>query len=79
VANFTKAENAKALQQAGIPQRSFSPGQFCARHNISETMYRGMKKRGIGPREIRVLDRVLITTEAEDEWLAARAADTETA
>lgn len=76
MANHTKAEAAEKLKAAGISQRSFSPSQFCARHGISESMFRQLKKLGKAPREIKVLDRILITTEAEDEWLAARAAET---
>jgi hypothetical protein len=69
MANTTKAEAAAALAAAGIPRRSFSIPQFCARNDLSEGFYRKMRKLKIGPREIRVLDRVVITQDAETQWL----------
>jgi hypothetical protein len=72
--NRSKAENAAALRSAGIPQRSFSKPQFCARHSISEGLYQKLKKSGLGPRETHVLDRIIITTEDEDDWVRERQA-----
>ena len=69
MANSTKAEAAAALAAAGIPRRSFSIPQFCARNDLSEGFYRKLRKLKLGPRETRVLDRVFITEEAETEWL----------
>jgi hypothetical protein len=69
VANTTKAEAAAALAVAGIPRRSFSIPQFCARNDLSEGFYRKLRKLKLGPRETRVLDRVVITLEAETQWL----------
>jgi hypothetical protein len=67
--NQTKAKAAAALQQAGIPRRSFSRGEFCARNGISEGHYRGLRKKGLGPREIHLGDLVIITIEDETAWL----------
>jgi hypothetical protein len=72
----SKNENAAALRAAGIPQKSFTIPQFCARHALSEGFYRKMRERGLGPRETRILDRVIITEEAETEWRREREAAT---
>lgn len=69
MANTTKAEAAAALAAAGIPRRSFSIPQFCARNDLSQGFYRKLRKLKLGPRETRILDRVFITEEAETEWL----------
>jgi hypothetical protein len=71
-----KPKMAAALQAAGIPRRTFSIPEFCARNDLSEGFYRRMRAEGVGPHETRIFDRVLITLEAEDEWLRERAADT---
>jgi hypothetical protein len=68
--NKSKAENAAALLAAGIPRRSWSKPEFCARNGISPGFYDKLKKLGLGPREKHYLDRILITQEAEDAWLS---------
>jgi hypothetical protein len=65
----SKAQNAEALAKKGIPRKSWSKDEFCARNGISVGLYDNLKKRGIGPDETEVLDRILITVEAEDKWL----------
>jgi hypothetical protein len=78
MANQTKAETTAALQAAGIPRKAFSIPQFCARNgDLSEGFYRKMRERGLGPRETRILDRVIITEEAETEWRREREAASE--
>jgi hypothetical protein len=67
--NKSKAENAAALAAAGIPRKSFTRAEFCARNSISEGLYAKLKKQGLGPREKKVLNRIIITDEAETEWL----------
>ena len=74
MANQTKAEAAAALRVAGIPRKSFSIPHFCARHDFSEGFYRKLRKLGLGPRETRILDRVIITEEDETTWLREREA-----
>jgi hypothetical protein len=73
----SKAENAAALLSAGIARKSFSKAEFCARHGISPGLYDKLKKRGLAPRETYLLDRIIITDEAEDDWLRERAAASE--
>ncbi len=74
--NKSKAKNDAELRAAGIPRRSFSKAEFCARNNISPGFYDKMKRLGLGPRELHVLDRIIITKEAEDRWLRERATAT---
>jgi hypothetical protein len=69
----SKSVNAAALLAAGIPQRGFSIPQWCARWDISEGHYRALRKLKRTPRELELLDRKIITDEAENEWLAAEA------
>jgi hypothetical protein len=69
MSNTSKAEAAAALAAAGIQRRSFSIPQFCARNDLSEGFYRKLRKLKIGPRETRILDRVVITEENETAWL----------
>jgi hypothetical protein len=79
MANQTKAEAAAALLAAGIPRKSFSVPQFCARNDLSEGFYRKIRSLGLGPHETRVLDRVVITDDDEAEWLRQRKAETTSA
>jgi hypothetical protein len=72
--NKSKAKNAAALLSAGIPRKSFSKAEFCARHGISPGLYDKLKARGLGPRETHLLERVIITEEAEGDWLREREA-----
>jgi hypothetical protein len=46
--------------------------EFCKRNRLSLTSYYELRTRGQGPREMRVLSKVLITPEAERDWRLAR-------
>jgi hypothetical protein len=46
--------------------------EFCRRNRLSLTSYYELRSRGQGPREMRVLSKVLITPEAERDWRLAR-------
>jgi hypothetical protein len=76
MANKRKAENAAAAAAAAIPRTAFSIPEFCAANNISEGLYRKLRDNGLGPKETRLLRRVLITVEAAAAWRAAREAAT---
>lgn len=65
----SKAQNRAALQAKGIPRKSWSKLEFCARNDLSEGLYDTLQKRGLGPDETEVLDRTIITVEAEERWL----------
>ncbi|MBB5403226.1 hypothetical protein [Paraburkholderia youngii] len=43
--------------------------EFCSRYSISETFYRVLRRKGLGPRELRLSRRrVLITVRSAREW-----------
>jgi hypothetical protein len=46
--------------------------EFCATNRISESMYHKLKSLGLGPREMDVGRRRIITPEANAQWQAAR-------
>ena len=58
------------------PERlALSIPEFCDAVRISEGMFYKLKKQGLGPREMKIGTRTLISTQAANEWLAAREAD----
>ena len=69
MANKTKAEGAALLLVRGIPRKSFSIPELCARNDISPGFYDKLKKMGLGAKETRVLDRTIVTDEHEAECL----------
>jgi hypothetical protein len=74
MANKKKAENAEAAAAAAVPRTAFSIAEFCAANDLSEGLYRKLRDIGLGPRETRIMRRVLITVEAAAAWRAAREA-----
>lgn len=48
---------------------AFSILEFCARNSISRSTYYNIKKLGQGPRETRVMNRIIITRESAAAWL----------
>jgi hypothetical protein len=71
----TKPQLAAALRDEGIPRNAFTIPQFCARNSISEGLYRKLRADGRAPLEIYLNDRVLISLDAEREWIKARTAE----
>jgi hypothetical protein len=53
---------------------AFSIAEFCKAHGISESMYFKMRALGLGPREMIVGTRRLISFEAAAAWRRAREA-----
>jgi hypothetical protein len=59
---------------------AYSIDEFCARHGpISRSYYYKLKENGLGPREIKIGTRVLISREAAAAWRREREAATEAA
>jgi hypothetical protein len=56
-------------------RRSHTIGQWCAMRSISRPFYYKLKAKGLAPREMRVLGKILITNDADSEWQHARQAD----
>jgi hypothetical protein len=54
------------------PPAAYSIPQFCAAHNISESFYFKLQRQGLGPAEMRLGTRVLITQEAAQQWRRER-------
>jgi hypothetical protein len=75
----SKSVNAAALLAAGIPRKSWSIPELCARSGISEGLYAKLKKQGKGAKETHLLDRTVVTDVHEAEWLEELAADSENA
>src|SRR5215510_11506288 len=57
---------------------AFSIREFCAAHRISQSMYFKMRNLGLGPREMAVGRRTLISIEAAADWRREREADAAT-
>jgi hypothetical protein len=56
------------------PPAAYSIAEFCRAHRISQSMYFKMRNQGLGPREMAVGSRRLISQEAAAEWRKAREA-----
>jgi hypothetical protein len=52
----------------------FTVAEFCQQHHISIALFYKLRKAGLGPREMVVGRRRLISTEAAAEWRRAREA-----
>jgi hypothetical protein len=57
------------------PLAAYTLAEFCKAHRLSESMYYKLKRAGLGPRECKVLSKILITHEAAAEWRAKREAE----
>lgn len=57
----------------------FTIAEFCASHRIGQSKYYELRDAGIGPDEIRLGGKVLITVEAAQRWRAARDAEAQKA
>jgi hypothetical protein len=62
------------IDRLAVPAAAYSIREFCAAHRLSESMYFKMRAQGLGPREMIVGTRKLISQEAASEWRAAREA-----
>jgi hypothetical protein len=60
----------------GPPTHLFTIKSFCVAHGISEGFYFKLREQGLGPDEIRLGARVLITHEAAARWRTEREAAT---
>jgi hypothetical protein len=55
-----------------IPAAAYSIGEFCASHRLSESMYFKLRNQGLGPDEMSVGSRRIISFEAAERWRRAR-------
>jgi hypothetical protein len=59
-------------EDAAVERVAFPVPVFCGRNNLSEPSYYKMRAQGLGPKEMRIGTKVLITLAAEAEWQRAR-------
>ena len=58
------------------PPAAYTIATFCVAHHLSESFYFKLKTQGLGPREMRVGSRILISFEAAADWRREREAET---
>jgi hypothetical protein len=63
-----KRAEKRARMKAETERLAFTIPEFCQAHGISESMYYKIRHAGRGPREKRVLSKVIVTAEAAAEW-----------
>jgi hypothetical protein len=56
------------------PAAAYSIREFCAAHRLSESMYFKLRNQGLGPGEMSVGSRRIISVEAAERWRRAREA-----
>jgi hypothetical protein len=59
-------------QPMPIQRRAFSVDEFCAAYRISRRMYFRLRDAGLGPIEMHVGRRVLVSVDAALAWAKAR-------
>jgi hypothetical protein len=72
--NEKRPARTKNIQRAlfsDLPPAAFTISSFCVAHDISEAFYHKLKNQGLGPREMRIGTRVLISHEAARDWRTA--------
>ena len=57
-----------------VPAAAYSIREFCAAHRLSESMYFKLRHQGLGPDEMSVGSRRIISFEAAERWRRAREA-----
>jgi hypothetical protein len=57
-----------------VADAAFTIKEFCQAHRISQSMFFKLRNQGLGPREMVVGSRRLISVEAAAEWRRAREA-----
>jgi predicted DNA-binding transcriptional regulator AlpA len=74
VANMARPE----VTGRAIPHspEAFSIPEFCAAHGISESFYYKLKTQGLGPDEMQLGARRIISKESAAVWRAQRTAET---
>ena len=62
------------IRCARVPLSAYSIREFCAAHRLSESMYFKLRHQGLGPDEMSVGSRRIISVEAAERWRRAREA-----
>lgn len=66
---------ARYIATRDMPPLCFTIAEFCASHRIGQSKYYELREAGLGPDEIRLGGKVLVTIEAAQRWRAARDAE----
>jgi hypothetical protein len=69
----------EAFDVSGSPPVTFTIQEFCVAHKISAAFYYTLKRAGLGPKEMVLGRRRIISSEAAADWRRERAAANETA
>jgi hypothetical protein len=72
-----KRSHHKAIARAPRePRLGKSPAQFCEAYGISRSTFEAWRRAGLGPAELQPIrgGRIIISEQAEREWLAKRIA-----
>jgi hypothetical protein len=62
------------IRRPPVPAAAYSIREFCAAHRLSESMYFKLRNQGLGPDEMSVGSRRIISFEAAERWRRAREA-----
>src|SRR5262245_61474916 len=62
----------KAMRTVRQPNDLYTIETFCDANAMSESTYYALKRDGLGPREIKIGKKILISPEAEAEWRRER-------
>ena len=68
----SRTQFATVRPHPSTPRLALSIPEFCEAHGISEGFFYKLKKKGEGPREMKVGARTLITLESAAEWRRER-------
>jgi hypothetical protein len=68
-------EPVERLARPGVPRASYTIGEFCQAHRISQSFYYKIKALGLGPRERHTLGKITISFEAAADWRNSQAND----
>jgi hypothetical protein len=63
-----------SIRDPGLPIECYSRLEFCRSHRVSERFYRILRQAGLGPDEIHLGTKILISKEAAARWRAEREA-----
>jgi hypothetical protein len=78
-ARAASSADVEAFDARGPPPVTFTINEFCVAHKISAAFYYALKRAGLGPREMVLGRRRIISGEAAADWRRERAAANETA
>ena len=62
----------KRIMRPPTPAASYSIKEFCEAHGISLSTYFKLQREGLGPKEMQVLGRKMISLEAAAAWRRSR-------